>query len=153
MKAKITLLPGDGIGPEVVAEARKVLDVIAGKFNHTFTFSEQLAGGIAIDQTGNPLPEETIGACLESDAVLLGAVGAPKQEQHQAVNDKRDPAQDRRRRKIVDHAPVANRQKQTENWVIEQGKIDLEAKSPQAKVLHRAAVIAAQNQPQQRAKC
>ncbi|MBP6473279.1 MAG: 3-isopropylmalate dehydrogenase, partial [Chloroflexi bacterium] len=49
MKAKITLLPGDGIGPEVVAEARKVLDVIAGKFNHTFTFSEQLAGGIAID--------------------------------------------------------------------------------------------------------
>ncbi len=78
MKAKITLLPGDGIGPEVVAEARKVLDVIAGKFNHTFTFSEQLAGGIAIDQTGNPLPEETIGACLESDAVLLGAVGGPK---------------------------------------------------------------------------
>ncbi len=82
-----------------------------------------------------------------------GAVGAPKQEQHQAVNDKRDPAQDRRRRKIVDHAPVANRQKQTEDGVIEQGKIDLEAKSPQAKVLHRAAVIAAQNQPQQRAKC
>ena len=78
MKAKITLLPGDGIGPEVVAEARKVLDVIAGKFNHTFTFSEQLAGGIAIDQTGNPLPEETIGAGLESDAVLLGAVGGPK---------------------------------------------------------------------------
>lgn len=78
MKAKITLLPGDGIGPEVVAEARKVLDVIAGKFNHTFTFSEQLVGGIAIDQTGKPLPEETIGACLESDAVLLGAVGGPK---------------------------------------------------------------------------
>ena len=78
MKAKITLLPGDGIGPEVVAEARKVLDVIAGKFNHTFTFSEQLVVGIAIDQTGKPLPEETIGACLESDAVLLGAVGGPK---------------------------------------------------------------------------
>ncbi len=78
MEAKITLLPGDGIGPEVVAEGRKVLDVIASKYNHTFRYSEQLAGGIAIDETGNPLPEETLGACLESDAVLLGAVGGPK---------------------------------------------------------------------------
>jgi 3-isopropylmalate dehydrogenase len=78
MKAKITLLPGDGIGPEVVAEARKILNVVAGKYNHTFSYSEQLAGGIAIDETGNPLPEETLDACLESDAVLLGAVGGPK---------------------------------------------------------------------------
>jgi 3-isopropylmalate dehydrogenase len=78
MEAKITLLPGDGIGPEVVAEGRKVLDVIASKYNHTFRYSEQIAGGIAIDETGNPLPEETLGACLESDAVLLGAVGGPK---------------------------------------------------------------------------
>lgn len=78
MKAKITLLPGDGIGPEVVAEARKILNVVAGKYNHTFSYSEQLAGGIAIDKTGNPLPEETLDACLESDAVLLGAVGGPK---------------------------------------------------------------------------
>jgi len=78
MEAKITLLPGDGIGPEVVAEARKVLGVVASKHNHTFIFSEQLAGGIAIDKTGHPLPEETLAACLQSDAVLLGAVGGPK---------------------------------------------------------------------------
>ena len=78
MEAKITLLPGDGIGPEVVNEAVKVLTAVAHQHNHTFTFTEKLAGGIAIDETGNPLPEETLGACLESDAVLLGAVGGPK---------------------------------------------------------------------------
>ncbi len=78
MEAKITLLPGDGIGPEVVAEAKKVLDVVASKYDHAFSYSERIAGGIAIDETGNPLPEETLGACLESDAVLLGAVGGPK---------------------------------------------------------------------------
>ncbi len=78
MEAKITLLPGDGIGPEVVAEAQKVFDIVAGKFGHKFHYSEQLIGGIAIDETGNPLPEETLGACLESDAILLGAVGGPK---------------------------------------------------------------------------
>lgn len=78
MEAKITLLPGDGIGPEVVAEACKVLDIVASKFDHTFVYNSQLAGGIAIDETGNPLPEETLGACLESNAVLLGAVGGPK---------------------------------------------------------------------------
>ncbi|MBK8987260.1 MAG: 3-isopropylmalate dehydrogenase [Chloroflexi bacterium] len=78
MQAKITLLPGDGIGPEVVAEAHKVLAVIAAQYNHTFTFNQQLAGGIAIDETGHPLPEETLNACLHSDAVLLGAVGGPK---------------------------------------------------------------------------
>ncbi len=78
MNSTITLLPGDGIGPEVVAEARKVLEVIGRQFNHTFHFNEGLIGGIAIDETGNPLPEETLGACLDSDAVLLGAVGGPK---------------------------------------------------------------------------
>ena len=78
MEAKITLLPGDGIGPEVVSEARKVLTAVAHKHNHAFHFTEQLAGGIAIDETGNPLPEETLGACLDGDAVLLGAVGGPK---------------------------------------------------------------------------
>jgi 3-isopropylmalate dehydrogenase len=78
MEAKITLLPGDGIGPEVVGEARKVLTAVASKHGHTFHFTEQLAGGIAIDETGNPLPEETLGACLNGDAVLLGAVGGPK---------------------------------------------------------------------------
>ena len=78
MEAKITLLPGDGIGPEVIDEAKKVLTVVANQHNHTFHFTEKMMGGIAIDQTGNPLPEETLGACLESDAVLLGAVGGPK---------------------------------------------------------------------------
>ncbi len=78
MEAKITLLPGDGIGPEVVAEAIKVLNAIGEKYGHTFTYKEALIGGIAIDQTGNPLPEETIQACKDSDAILLGAVGGPK---------------------------------------------------------------------------
>ncbi|MCP4428987.1 MAG: 3-isopropylmalate dehydrogenase [Chloroflexi bacterium] len=78
MEAKITLLPGDGIGPEVVTEAVKVLTAVAQQHNHAFRYTEKLMGGIAIDETGNPLPEETLGACLESDAVLLGAVGGPK---------------------------------------------------------------------------
>lgn len=78
MDAKITLLPGDGIGPEIVAEAQKIFDVVGTKFGHQFSYNTQLIGGIAIDETGDPLPEETLGACLQSDAVLLGAVGGPK---------------------------------------------------------------------------
>lgn len=78
MKAKIVVLSGDGIGPEVVAEARKVLTAVAGKFDHTFQFDEQLMGGRAIDEVGNSLPDETVVACKAADAVLLGAVGGPK---------------------------------------------------------------------------
>ncbi len=78
MHAKITLLPGDGIGPEVVAEAVKVLQTVGVKFGHTFDFTQALAGGIAIDQTGHPLPDESLAACRQADAVLLGAVGGPK---------------------------------------------------------------------------
>jgi 3-isopropylmalate dehydrogenase len=78
MHATITLLPGDGIGPEVVAEGRKVLEAVAAQFSHTFTFTEALIGGIAIDETGDPLPDESLAACHASDAVLLGAVGGPK---------------------------------------------------------------------------
>jgi isocitrate/isopropylmalate dehydrogenase len=78
MKATITLLPGDGIGPEVTAEAKKVLQAVAGKYNHDFSFETGLMGGIAIDETGDPLPEETLGKCLAGQAVLLGAVGGPK---------------------------------------------------------------------------
>ncbi len=78
MEATITLLPGDGIGPEVIHEAKKLLAAVAAKHNHSFQFREGLIGGIAIDQTGNPLPEETLGLCLEGDAVLLGAVGGPQ---------------------------------------------------------------------------
>jgi len=78
MHAKITLLPGDGIGPEVVAEGVKVLQAVGQKYRHSFEFSEALAGGIAIDETGNPLPNESLAACKAADAVLLGAVGGPK---------------------------------------------------------------------------
>jgi len=78
MKSKITLLPGDGIGPEIVDATRQVLESIASKFGHSFTFSTHLIGGVAIDETGVPLPDDTIVACRSADAVLLGAVGGPK---------------------------------------------------------------------------
>ncbi|MEM7031848.1 MAG: 3-isopropylmalate dehydrogenase [Chloroflexota bacterium] len=78
MQANITLLPGDGIGPEVVAECEKVFNAVGQKFNHTFEFATALIGGIAIDETGNPLPDESIALCKNADAVLLGAVGGPK---------------------------------------------------------------------------
>src|SRR5262245_21418827 len=78
MKAKIVVLAGDGVGPEVVGEARKVLEAVAKQKGHEFSFENQLIGGIAIDETGDPLPEATLKACKASDAVLLGAVGGPK---------------------------------------------------------------------------
>ena len=78
MDAVIVVLPGDGIGPEVASSAQRVLARVAEKYEHRFEFNEQLIGGIAIDATGSALPEETIAACLASDAVLLGAVGGPK---------------------------------------------------------------------------
>ena len=78
MKANITLLPGDGIGPEVVSEAARVLDVIASKFDHSFNFAERLMGGCSIDQYGLSLTDETLAHCKSADAVLLGAVGGPK---------------------------------------------------------------------------
>ena len=78
MQATIMVLPGDGVGPEVAAEAVKVLQAVALKFDHTFQFDDGLIGGIAIDQTGDPLPDDTLTRCRESDAVLLGAVGGPK---------------------------------------------------------------------------
>ncbi|MFQ5342812.1 MAG: 3-isopropylmalate dehydrogenase [Anaerolineae bacterium] len=78
MQAKITLLPGDGIGPEVVAEGAKVLQAIADEYGHQFELPEALIGGIAIDETGEPLSNETLALCRESDAVLLGAVGGPR---------------------------------------------------------------------------
>ena len=78
MKAKIVLLPGDGIGPEITQQAERVLETISGKFGHEFEFSSHLIGGIAIDSTGEPLPGVTVDACRDSDAILLGAVGGPK---------------------------------------------------------------------------
>jgi 3-isopropylmalate dehydrogenase len=78
MNFKITLLPGDGIGPEVVGEAVRVLDAIASKYNHTFNFQERLMGGCSIDKYGSSLTDETLVDCQASDSVLLGAVGGPK---------------------------------------------------------------------------
>jgi 3-isopropylmalate dehydrogenase len=78
MKARIAVLGGDGIGPEVTAEAVRVLEAVASLFGHEFEFVEALIGGAAIDATGSPLPPRTIDACRSSDAVLLGAVGGPR---------------------------------------------------------------------------
>lgn len=75
---KIAVLPGDGVGPEVTAEAVKVLKAAGQKFSLQFEIKEALIGGAAYDAAGTPLPEETLSLCLESDAVLLGAVGGPK---------------------------------------------------------------------------
>jgi 3-isopropylmalate dehydrogenase len=78
MKARIAVLGGDGIGPEVTAEAVRVLEAVGRAFGHEFEFSDALIGGAAIDATGSPLPPRTIDACRSSDAVLLGAVGGPQ---------------------------------------------------------------------------
>jgi 3-isopropylmalate dehydrogenase len=78
MKARITVLPGDGIGPEVTAAAVAVLRAVAEDHGHEFVFSECAIGGIAIDTYGNPLPPATLAACQDTDAVMLGAVGGPK---------------------------------------------------------------------------
>ena len=74
----VTLIPGDGIGPEVVDATIKVLNAVGEKFGHRFDYEYLLAGGCAIDKFGTPLPEETLEACKKSDSVLLGAVGGPK---------------------------------------------------------------------------
>jgi 3-isopropylmalate dehydrogenase len=78
MQANIVLLPGDGIGPEVVAQAERVLNVMATRFGHSFEVSRHPIGGNAIDAFGDPLPEATLAACRAADAILLGAVGGPQ---------------------------------------------------------------------------
>ena len=78
MEKKIALLRGDGIGPEIVDSAVRVLEAVALKYGHKFTFTPYLIGGCAIDACGEPLPTETVAGCLASDSVLLGAVGGPK---------------------------------------------------------------------------
>jgi len=78
MEARIVVLAGDGIGPEVTDEAKKILDAVGARFGHTFTYDHQLMGGCAIDAQGTSLPDATVEACLAADAVLLGAVGGPK---------------------------------------------------------------------------
>lgn len=78
MTKHIALIPGDGIGPEIVAQAKAVLDRVAEIFGHEFTYTEVSMGGNAIDRYGDPLPQEMLNKCLASDSVLLGAVGGPK---------------------------------------------------------------------------
>lgn len=78
MRARITILPGDGIGPEVTTEAVRVLQTVAAIHNHRFEFEEHAIGGVAIKRFGSPLPRTTLDAALASDAVLLGAVGSPE---------------------------------------------------------------------------
>ncbi|MCP4314222.1 MAG: 3-isopropylmalate dehydrogenase [Bacteroidetes bacterium] len=78
MDYKIAVLKGDGIGPEIVDQAIKVLEAVGKKFNHHFVFTEGLTGATAIDQVGDPYPEETHQLCMDSDAVLFGAIGDPK---------------------------------------------------------------------------
>ena len=75
MEYKIALIPGDGIGPEIVREARKVLDRVCEKYGHTFTYTELLLGGASIDANGVPLTEETVALAKESEAVLMGSIG------------------------------------------------------------------------------
>jgi 3-isopropylmalate dehydrogenase len=75
---RITLLPGDGIGPEIMAVTVDVLKQVGSQLNLTFEFTEALIGGIAIDGAGDPLPEATLTACRQSDAVLLAAIGGYK---------------------------------------------------------------------------
>ena len=77
---KIAVLAGDGIGPEVMAEARRVLAVIATKFSLEFQLTDARVGGIAIDVDGRALPDATVALCRESDAILFGSVGGPKWE-------------------------------------------------------------------------
>lgn len=84
MNYKIAVIEGDGIGPEVVKEAIRVLNVVGKKYGHGFEYTHLLAGGCAIDAFGIPLPEETLKKCKESDSVILGAVGGPKWDNPEA---------------------------------------------------------------------
>jgi 3-isopropylmalate dehydrogenase len=78
MVKNIAIIEGDGIGPEVVAQSIKVLDAIAHRFQYSFEYNHVLMGAVAIDETGNPLPQKTVDVCMASDAILFGAIGHPK---------------------------------------------------------------------------
>jgi 3-isopropylmalate dehydrogenase len=85
MNFKLAVLPGDGIGPEIIEQAKKVVIATGEKFGHTFSFREGLIGAIAIDRTGSPLPADTLDLCKSSDAVLFGAIGDPKYDNNPAA--------------------------------------------------------------------
>ena len=78
MKLNIAVLAGDGIGPEIMKQGVAVMDAIAAKYNHTFTYNEAICGAHAIDEVGDPFPDDTFKACMEADAVLFAAVGDPR---------------------------------------------------------------------------
>ena len=86
MNKTIAVIRGDGIGPEIVGETLGVLDAVAARFGHTFTYREAPMGGCAIDQFGVPLPDSSLETCLKSDSVLLGAVGGPKWDDQPSAN-------------------------------------------------------------------
>jgi 3-isopropylmalate dehydrogenase len=85
MNFKIAVLPGDGIGPEIIDQALKVVEAVGKKFNHSFSYTKGLVGAIAIDKTGAPLPQETLELCKSSDAILFGAIGDPKYDNNPAA--------------------------------------------------------------------
>jgi len=85
MKLNIAVLPGDGIGPEIVAQALKVTLAVCRKFGHELNYKEAIVGAAAIDAVGNPYPEETHALCMKSDAVLFGAIGSPKYDNDPAA--------------------------------------------------------------------
>ena len=85
MEKQIAIIEGDGIGPEVTRQAVKALNAIAERFNHRFQYTYCLMGAVAIDRTGNPLPDATIETCLNSDAILFGAIGHPKYDNDPAA--------------------------------------------------------------------
>ena len=85
MDFKIAVLPGDGIGPEIIEQAKKAVQAAGKKYNHKFQFTHGLVGAVAIDKTGNPLPPETLELCKSSDAVLFGAIGDPKYDNNPAA--------------------------------------------------------------------
>jgi 3-isopropylmalate dehydrogenase len=85
MDFNIAVLPGDGIGPEIIEQAKKVVTAVGKKYKHSFNFSHGFVGATAIDKTGNPLPSETLELCKKSDAVLFGAIGDPKYDNNPAA--------------------------------------------------------------------
>jgi 3-isopropylmalate dehydrogenase len=85
MEFNIAVLSGDGIGPEIIDQAKKVITAVGKKFSHKFNFKHGLVGAFAIDKTGNPLPVETLDLCKSSDAVLFGAIGDPKYDNNPAA--------------------------------------------------------------------
>ncbi len=90
MRLDIAVLSGDGIGPEVTAQAIKALEAIAHSFDHVFTFKEGLIGATAIDKTGNPLPDKTLELCVDTDAILFGTIGDPRYDQDPTAKIKPD---------------------------------------------------------------